>query len=408
MGKKIQVDRAVVELDGDEMTRIIWKDIKEKLIFPYVDVPIKYYDLSIQNRDATDDQVTLDAAVAIREFKVGIKCATITPDIGRVTEFGLKKMWKSPNGTLRQNIGGTVFREPIICNNIPRPIPNWINPICIGRHAYGDQYAATDVKIKGKGSLSMVFAPQIGEKKRWEVHEFEGDGVALCMFNTEKSITDFARSCFMMALKKKWPLYLSTKDTILRAYDGRYKEIFEEIYEAEFKASFIENGIEYRHYLIDAMVANAIKWSGNFVWACKNYDGDVQSDVVASGYGSLGMMTSVLLSSDGETIETEAAHGTVTDQYRCYQKGEETSTNPIASIFAWTRGLAFRGEKDNNQELVEFCKKLERCCIETVESGKMTIDLAICCHGRTVKREHYLNTEEFMAVLGANFAAMLA
>ena len=396
---KIKVTNPVVELDGDEMTRIIWKWIKEELILPYVDVPIEYYDLGMEHRDATNDQVTIDAANAIRKHGVGIKCATITPDEARVEEFGLKQMWKSPNGTIRNILGGTVFREPIVISNIPRLVPGWTQPIVIGRHAFGDQYRATDAVIKGKGKLTMTFTPENGEPTTWEVYDFTGDGVALSMYNTDDSIAGFARSCFNMALQKKWPLYLSTKNTILKKYDGRFKDIFQEIYENEFMAAFIEAGISYEHRLIDDMVAAAMKWNGGFVWACKNYDGDVQSDTVAQGFGSLGLMTSVLVPPDAKTLEAEAAHGTVTRHYRQHQQGKPTSTNPIASIFAWTRGLAFRGKLDGNQALINFSSALEQVCISTVESGKMTKDLAMCIHGDATKPEHYLTTEQFMAAL---------
>ena len=393
MASKIKVANPVVELDGDEMTRIIWKFIKDKLILPYLELDIKYYDLGMEHRDATNDQVTVDAAEAIKKYGVGIKCATITPDEARVEEFKLKQMWKSPNGTIRNILDGTVFREPIVINNVPRLVPNWTAPICIGRHAFGDQYRATDTVIKGKGKLTMTFTPEGGgEPQVFEVYNFKGDGVALTMYNTEESIRGFARSCFNMALSKGWPLYLSTKNTILKKYDGRFKDIFQEIYESEFKGK-----VNYEHRLIDDMVASALKWNGNFVWACKNYDGDVQSDTVAQGFGSLGLMTSVLVTPDGKTMEAEAAHGTVTRHYREHQKGRPTSTNPIASIFAWTRGLAFRGKLDNNQELIDFCEALEAACIQTVESGKMTKDLAITVHGDSVKHgEHYLYTEEFL------------
>ena len=397
---KIKVANPVVELDGDEMTRIIWKYIKEKLILPYLDIDIKYYDLGIEHRDATNDQVTIDSANAIRQYGVGIKCATITPDEARVKEFNLRQMWKSPNGTIRNILDGTVFREPIVMNNIPRLVPNWTAPICIGRHAFGDQYRATDFVTKGKGKLTIKFEGEDGKTIEHEVYNFQGDGVALAMYNTDESIIGFARACFNMALSKKWPLYLSTKNTILKKYDGRFKDIFEDIYQKEFKAEFEKNNIEYEHRLIDDMVASALKWHGNFVWACKNYDGDVQSDTVAQGFGSLGLMTSVLITPDGNTMEAEAAHGTVTRHYREYQKGNPTSTNPIASIFAWTRGLAFRGKLDNNQELINFSHALEAVCIETVESGKMTKDLAVCVHGNKVTHgTDYLYTEEFLDAL---------
>jgi isocitrate dehydrogenase len=400
--QKIKVLNPVVELDGDEMTRIIWSFIKEQLILPYLDINIKYYDLGIENRDATNDQVTVDAANAILQYNVGIKCATITPDEARVEEFGLKKMWKSPNGTLRNIIGGTVFREPIICKNVPRLVPGWDMPIVIGRHAFGDQYKATDVVIKGKGKLKMTFTNENGETQEWEVYDFKGDGVALSMYNTDESIYGFARSSFQVALEKKWPLYMSTKNTILKAYDGRFKDIFQEVYETEFKTKFAEAGITYEHRLIDDMVASALKWNGGFVWACKNYDGDVQSDTVAQGFGSLGLMSSVLVTPDGKTVEAEAAHGTVTRHYRQHQQGKETSTNPIASIFAWTRGLAHRGKLDGNEPLINFSKKLEEVCIKTVEAGQMTKDLALLIYGDGVKRENYLNTQDFLAAIKTN------
>ncbi len=397
---KIKVSNPVVELDGDEMTRIIWEWIKEQLILPYVDVPIEYYDLGIEYRDATDDKVTVDAANAIKKHNVGIKCATITPDEDRVTEFGLKQMWRSPNGTIRNILGGTVFREPIVISNIPRLVPGWTQPIVIGRHAFGDQYRATDAVIKGKGKLTMTFTPDDGSTpQNWEVYQFDGDGVAMSMYNTDESIEGFAHSCFNLAIAKKWPLYLSTKNTILKKYDGRFKDIFEDIYQKNYKADFEKAGIIYEHRLIDDMVASAMKWSGGFIWACKNYDGDVQSDTVAQGFGSLGLMTSVLMTPDGKTMEAEAAHGTVTRHYRQHEQGKPTSTNPIASIFAWTRGLAFRGKLDGNRDLIDFANKLEAVCIKTVESGKMTKDLAVCIHGDATKKEHYLTSEQFMAAL---------
>ncbi|RBL92331.1 NADP-dependent isocitrate dehydrogenase [Chitinophaga flava] len=406
---KIKVANPVVELDGDEMTRIIWKFIKDKLILPYLDVEIKYFDLGMEHRDATNDQVTIDAANAIREVGVGIKCATITPDEARVKEFNLKQMWKSPNGTIRNILDGTVFREPIVMTNVPRLVPNWTAPICIGRHAFGDQYRATDFVTKGKGKLTIKFEGENGEVIEHEVYNFKGDGVALAMYNTDESIKGFARACFNQALMKKWPLYLSTKNTILKKYDGRFKDIFEEIYQQEFKAAFDAAGLTYEHRLIDDMVASALKWNGNFVWACKNYDGDVQSDTVAQGFGSLGLMTSTLVTPDGKTMEAEAAHGTVTRHYRDHQAGKPTSTNPIASIFAWTRGLEFRGKLDNNQELINFCHALEQVCIETVESGKMTKDLAVCIHGNKVAHgKDYLYTEEFLEELDKALKAKLA
>lgn len=406
---KIKVNNPVVELDGDEMTRIIWKFIKDKLILPYVDVDIKYYDLGVEHRDATDDQVTVDAANAIKEHGVGIKCATITPDEGRVEEFKLKQMWRSPNGTIRNILDGTVFREPIVIKNIPRLVPNWTAPICIGRHAFGDQYRATDFVVKGKGKLTIKFEGEDGETIEHEVYNFKGEGgVAMSMYNTDESIRGFARSCFNMALQKKWPLYMSTKNTILKKYDGRFKDLFEEIYQNEFKADFEKHNLTYEHRLIDDMVASALKWHGNFVWACKNYDGDVQSDTVAQGFGSLGLMTSTLVTPDGKTLEAEAAHGTVTRHYRNHQKGLPTSTNPIASIFAWTRGLAFRGKLDSNKELIDFTDALEAVCIETVESGIMTKDLAVCIHGNDVKAgEHYVYTEEFLDALDKNLQQKL-
>lgn len=400
--QKIKVNNPVVELDGDEMTRIIWSFIKEELILPYLELDIKYFDLSVTHRDATDDQITIDAAEAIKKYNVGIKCATITPDESRVEEFGLKKMWRSPNGTIRNIVGGTVFREPIICSNIPRYVQGWTNPIIIGRHAFGDQYRATDTVIKGKGKLTMTFTDEDGEVKTWDVYDFEGDGVAMAMFNTDESIYGFARSSFQMALSKNYPLYMSTKNTILKSYDGRFKDIFQEVYENEFKDQFEKAGLTYEHRLIDDMVAAAMKWNGGFVWACKNYDGDVQSDTVAQGFGSLGMMSSVLITPDGKTVEAEAAHGTVTRHYRQHQQGNETSTNPIASIFAWTRGLAHRGALDNNKELIDFCEKLEKVCIDTVEGGEMTKDLAMLVHGSDVDRENWLTTREFLEALKRN------
>jgi len=405
---KIKVANPVVELDGDEMTRIIWKFIKDKLIIPYLDLDIKYYDLGIEYRDQTDDQVTIDAANAIKQYGVGIKCATITPDEARVEEFGLKHMWKSPNGTIRNILDGTVFREPIVMSNVPRLVPNWTAPICIGRHAFGDQYRATDFLTKGKGKLTITFTPEDGgEVQSYEVFNFKGDGVALAMYNTDESIKGFARACFNQALLKKWPLYLSTKNTILKKYDGRFKDIFQEIYENEFKLEFEANQLTYEHRLIDDMVASALKWHGNFVWACKNYDGDVQSDTVAQGFGSLGLMTSTLVTPDGKTMEAEAAHGTVTRHYRDHQAGKPTSTNPIASIFAWTRGLEFRGLLDDNKELIKFCKTLEEVCIETVESGKMTKDLAITIKPKVEHGKDYLYTEEFLEVIDQNLKKKL-
>ncbi len=406
--KKIKVHNPVVELDGDEMTRIIWQFIKDKLIFPYLDLDIKYYDLGMEYRDETDDQVTVDAAEAIKQYGVGIKCATITPDEARVEEFGLKKMYRSPNGTIRNILGGTVFREPIMINNVPRLVPGWKHPICIGRHAFGDQYRATDFVTKGKGKLTITFEPENGgEIQQYEVYQFQDDGVALAMYNTDESITGFAHSCFNQALMKKWPLYLSTKNTILKKYDGRFKDIFQDIYEKHYKQAFEDAGIWYEHRLIDDMVAAALKWEGAFVWACKNYDGDVQSDTLAQGFGSLGLMTSTLVTPDGKTMEAEAAHGTVTRHYRMHQQGKPTSTNPIASIFAWTRGLAFRGKLDDNQDLIHFCETLEQVCIETVESGKMTKDLALTIYGDQLNESHYLTTEQFLDALDENLKAKL-
>jgi len=403
MAAKIKVLNPVVELDGDEMTRIIWKFIKDKLILPYLELDIKYYDLGVEYRDETNDQVTVDAANAIKQYGVGIKCATITPDEARVKEFNLKQMWKSPNGTIRNILDGTVFREPIVIKNIPRLVTNWDSPIIVGRHAFGDQYRATDFVVPGKGKLTVKFEGEDGQVIEHEVYQFKGAGVAMSMYNTDESIKGFARSCFNMALQKGWPLYMSTKNTILKKYDGRFKDIFEEIYQNEFKTSFEAAGITYEHRLIDDMVASALKWNGKFVWACKNYDGDVQSDTVAQGFGSLGLMTSVLVTPDGQTMESEAAHGTVTRHYRDHQKGKPTSTNPIASIFAWTRGLAFRGKLDQNQELIDFANALEAVCIETVEEGKMTKDLAVCIHGNKVAHgEHYLYTEEFLDAIDNN------
>lgn len=409
MMKKIPVSNPVVELDGDEMTRIIWQFIKDKLIFPYLDVDIRYYDLGIEKRDETDDQITVDAANAIKKFGVGIKCATITPDESRVKEFGLKKMYRSPNGTIRNILGGTVFREPIMVSNIPRLVTTWKKPICIGRHAYGDQYRATDFVVKESGKLTVSFTPDAGDEvQSYEVFHFQGGGVAMTMYNTDESIYGFAHSCFNQALHKKWPLYLSTKNTILKKYDGRFKDIFEELYQSIYKQKMDAQGITYEHRLIDDMVAAALKWEGGFVWACKNYDGDVQSDTLAQGFGSLGLMTSVLVTPDGKTMEAEAAHGTVTRHYREHQKGNPTSTNPIASIFAWTRGLAFRGKLDNNAELIAFCDALEMVCVETVESGKMTKDLALCIYGKDLQAMHYLTTEEFLTVLDENLHKRLS
>ena len=405
--KKIKVANPVVELDGDEMTRIIWKFIKDKLILPYLDVDIKYYDLGMEHRDETNDQVTVDAAEAIKKYNVGIKCATITPDEARVTEFKLKEMWKSPNGTIRNILDGTVFREPIICKNVPRLVPNWTKPIMIGRHAFGDQYKATDFVTKGPGKLTLTFEGANGDKISKEVYTFKGDGVALAMYNTDESIKGFAHSCFNMAMTKKWPLYFSSKNTILKKYDGRFKDIFQDIYENDYKKKFESLGITYEHRLIDDMVASALKWNGDFIWACKNYDGDVQSDTVAQGFGSLGLMTSVLITPDGKTMEAEAAHGTVTRHYRMHQQGKPTSTNPIASIFAWTRGLGHRGKLDNNPELIHFCETLEKVCVQTVESGKMTKDLAVCIYGEKVTNDQYLTTEKFLDALDSNLQIAL-
>ncbi len=375
---KIKVKNPVVELDGDEMTRIIWEFIKNKLILPYLDLGVEYYDLGMKSRDNTDDQITIDAANAIKKIGVGIKCATITPDEARVEEFDLKKMWRSPNGTIRNIIGGTVFREPIICKNIPKLVPSWTDPVIIGRHAFGDQYRATDFKVPGKGKMEVKWTSEDGKDEiKYEVFNFTGPGVALSMYNLDKSIEDFARSCFSYGLIKKWPVYMSTKNTILKQYDGRFKDIFQEIFDKEYKIEFEKNNLTYEHRLIDDMVACAMKWSGKYIWACKNYDGDVQSDTMAQGYGSLGLMTSTLLTPDGKVMEAEAAHGTVTRHYRMHQKGKETSTNPIASIFAWTRGLAHRGKLDGNNNLINFTQILEKVCIESVESGSMTKDLAI-------------------------------
>ena len=401
---KIKVNNPVVELDGDEMTRIIWEFIKNKLILPYLDLGIEYYDLGMKSRDNTDDQITVDSANAIKKIGVGIKCATITPDEARVDEFDLKKMWRSPNGTIRNIIGGTVFREPIICKNIPKLVPSWTDPVVIGRHAFGDQYRATDFKVPGKGKMEIKCTSEDGKEEiKHEVFNFTGPGVALSMYNLDKSIEDFARSCFSYGLMKKWPVYMSTKNTILKQYDGRFKDIFQEIFEKEYKADFDKNNLTYEHRLIDDMVACAMKWSGKYIWACKNYDGDVQSDTMAQGYGSLGLMTSTLLTPDGKVMEAEAAHGTVTRHYRMHQQGKETSTNPIASIFAWTRGLAHRGKLDSNNELIEFAHTLERVCIECVENGAMTKDLAILI-GPSSK---YLTTNQFLDEIDGNLKKKL-
>jgi len=405
---KIKVANPVVEIDGDEMTRIIWQFIKDKLILPYLDIELLYYDLGVEKRDETNDQITIDAAEAIKKHNVGVKCATITPDEARVEEFGLKQMWRSPNGTLRNIIGGTVFREPIIMKNVPRLVPGWTQPICIGRHAFGDQYKATDTVIKGKGTLKMSFIPEEGEALEWTVYNFEGDGgVAMSMYNTDESIYGFAHSCMNQALTKSWPLYLSTKNTILKAYDGRFKDIFQEVFEEHYSEKFAAAGITYEHRLIDDMVAAAMKWNGGFVWACKNYDGDVQSDTVAQGFGSLGLMTSVLVTPDGGTMEAEAAHGTVTRHYREHQKGNKTSTNPIASIFAWTRGLNFRGKLDSNEELRNFADTIEQVCVDVVESGRMTKDLALLIHGKEMTTDHWLTTEEFLEAIDSDLKARM-
>jgi len=406
--QKIKVQNPVVELDGDEMTRVIWDFIKKKLILPYLDIDLKYYDLGMESRDESDDQITIDAANAIKKYGVGVKCATITPDEARVEEFGLKEMWKSPNGTIRNILGGTVFREPIMISNVPRLVPGWKKPICIGRHAFGDQYRATDFLTKGKGKLTIKFTPDDGsEPIEYNVFDFEGNGLAMAMYNTDESIIGFARSCMNQALEKKWPLYMSTKNTILKKYDGRFKDLFQRVFEDEFREKFEAAGIWYEHRLIDDMVAAALKWEGGFVWACKNYDGDVQSDTVAQGFGSLGLMTSTLVTPDGKTMEAEAAHGTVTRHFRQHQQGKPTSTNPIASIFAWTRGLAFRGKLDENQPLIDFANTLEEVCIETVESGKMTKDLALIIHAKDLTEAHYLTTEQFLEALDENLQAKL-
>ncbi|HIP80511.1 MAG TPA: NADP-dependent isocitrate dehydrogenase [Kiloniellaceae bacterium] len=396
---KIKVKNPIVELDGDEMTRIIWEKIKAKLILPYLDIDLKYYDLSVQKRDETNDQITIDSANAIKEHRVGVKCATITPDEARVEEFGLKKMWRSPNGTIRNIVGGTIFRQPIIINNVPRLVPGWTQPIVIGRHAFGDQYRATDFKVPGAGKLTMTFQPADGgEPTTYDIFDFPEAGVAMGMYNLDESIRGFARACLNYGLNLGWPVYLSTKNTILKVYDGRFKDIFQETFETEFKDAFEAKGIDYEHRLIDDMVAAAMKWSGGYVWACKNYDGDVQSDTVAQGFGSLGLMTSVLMTPDGKTIEAEAAHGTVTRHYRLHQQGKPTSTNPIASIFAWTRGLHFRGTFDETPEVVKFAGDLERVCIETVESGSMTKDLALLID----PDQKWMTTDEFMDKLDEN------
>ena len=401
---KIKVKNPIVELDGDEMTRIIWSFIKKKLIEPYLELDIKYFDLGIESRDKTSDQITVDCAKAIKEFGVGIKCATITPDEARVEEFKLKKMWRSPNGTIRNILGGTVFREPIICKNVPKLVPGWTNPIIIGRHAFGDQYKATDFLVPGKGKLEMKWTSADGkQKKEFEVFNFPSSGVALSMYNLDDSIRDFARACMNYGLQRNYPVYMSTKNTILKGYDGRFKDLFQEVFDKQFKEKFQKAKLTYEHRLIDDMVACAMKWNGGYVWACKNYDGDVQSDTVAQGFGSLGLMTSVLMTPDGKTVESEAAHGTVTRHYRMHQQGKETSTNPIASIFAWTRGLAHRGKLDNNDELIKFSKSLEEVCINTVESGSMTKDLAILID----KSSKYLTTNQFLEAIDSNLKKKL-
>ena len=401
---KIKVKNPVVELDGDEMTRIIWEFIKNKLILPYLDVELKYFDLGMESRDKTDDQITIDSANEIKKYGVGVKCATITPDEARVEEFKLKKMWKSPNGTIRNILGGTIFREPIIMKNVPRLVPGWTDPIVIGRHAYGDQYRATDFKVPGKGKLTVKWTSEDGnDTVEHDVFDFPGSGIAMTMYNLDESIKDFARSCMNYGLLRKWPVYLSTKNTILKTYDGRFKDLFQEIFDNEFKDEFAKHKLTYEHRLIDDMVACAMKWSGGYVWACKNYDGDVQCDTVAQGYGSLGLMTSVLMTPDGKTVESEAAHGTVTRHYREHQKGNETSTNPVASIFAWTRGLAHRGKLDGNQELIDFAHALEQTCVETVETGEMTKDLAVLVGGE----QKFLTTSQFLESINKNLQSKL-
>ena len=403
---KIKVNTPLVEIDGDEMTRIIWQFIKDKLILPYLDIDLHYYDLGIKNRDKTDDQVTVDSAEAIKKYGVGVKCATITPDEDRVKEFNLKKMWRSPNGTIRNILGGTVFREPIVCNNVPKLVPGWTDPIVIGRHAFGDQYRATDFLVPGKGKLSIKWTPDDPGQDtiEHEVFNFDSPGIAMAMYNTDESIRDFARACMNYALMRKWPVYLSTKNTILKAYDGRFKDLFQEIYENEFESDFKKLNLNYEHRLIDDMVASALKWNGDFVWACKNYDGDVQSDTVAQGFGSLGLMTSVLMTPNGKTIEAEAAHGTVTRHYRLHQEGKSTSTNPIASIFAWTRGLSYRGKMDDNNKLINFAETIEKVCVDTVQSGFMTKDLAILIS----KEQEWLNTQDFLEKINSNLQSALS
>ena len=405
---KIKVQRPVVELDGDEMTRIIWAGIKDKLIVPFLEIDLKYFDLGVEHRDKTGDQVTLDAAKAIQQFDVGIKCATITPDEERVKEFKLKKMWKSPNGTIRNILGGTVFREPIICKNIPRLVPNWKKPIVVGRHAHADQYKATDVRLPGAGTLKMVFEPKGGgAPQTWDVHQFDGPGIGMGMYNTDDSILGFAKSCFTYGLMKNFPVYLSTKNTILKTYDGRFKDIFQETFDKEFASKYKEKGLTYEHRLIDDMVAQVLKWEGGIVWALKNYDGDVQSDTVAQGFGSLGLMTSVLICPNGKTIETEAAHGTVTRHYRDHQQGKKTSTNPVASIFAWTQGLAHRGKLDETKDLIKFAETLEKVCVQTIEAGYMTKDLAVCIHGNTPPAGSFMWTEDFLDKVAENLTKAL-
>ena len=403
---KIKVNTPLVEIDGDEMTRIIWQFIKDKLILPYLNIDLHYYDLGIENRDKTDDQVTIDSAEAIKKYGVGVKCATITPDEDRVKEFNLKKMWRSPNGTIRNILGGTVFREPIVCNNVPKLVPGWTDPIVIGRHAFGDQYRATDFLVPGKGKLSIKWTPTDPSQDiiEHEVFNFDSPGIAMAMYNTDESIRDFARACMNYALMRKWPVYLSTKNTILKAYDGRFKDLFQEIYENEFESDFKKLNLDYEHRLIDDMVASALKWNGDFVWACKNYDGDVQSDTVAQGFGSLGLMTSVLMTPNGKTIEAEAAHGTVTRHYRLHQEGKATSTNPIASIFAWTRGLSYRGKMDDNSRLIDFAETIEKVCVDTVQSGFMTKDLAILVS----KEQEWLNTQDFLEKINSNLQSALS
>tara|TARA_B100001057_G_scaffold269913_1_gene270072 strand:- start:285 stop:1502 length:1218 start_codon:yes stop_codon:yes gene_type:complete len=403
---KIKVNTPLVEIDGDEMTRIIWQFIKDKLILPYLDIDLHYYDLGIENRDKTDDQVTVESAEAIKKYGVGVKCATITPDEDRVEEFNLKKMWRSPNGTIRNILGGTVFREPIVCNNVPKLVPGWTDPIVIGRHAFGDQYRATDFLVPGKGKLSIKWTPDDPSQDaiEHEVFNFDTPGIAMAMYNTDESIRDFARACMNYALMRKWPVYLSTKNTILKAYDGRFKDLFQEIYENEFESEFKKLSLNYEHRLIDDMVASALKWNGDFVWACKNYDGDVQSDTVAQGFGSLGLMTSVLMTPNGKTIEAEAAHGTVTRHYRLHQEGKSTSTNPIASIFAWSRGLSYRGKMDDNNKLINFAETIEKVCVDTVQSGFMTKDLAILIS----KEQEWLNTQDFLEKINSNLQSALS